>query len=84
LLRVVVLDNLPAHKVAGVKEAITGRGATLMDLPPYSPDLNPIEQLFRQAQGAAAQSGGSHPGRLVGLHRKSARRIHAARMPELH
>jgi transposase len=43
---VVVLDNLPAHKVAGVKEAITGRGATLMYLPPYSPDLNPIEQLF--------------------------------------
>ena len=43
---VVVLDNLPAHKVAGVKEAITGRGATLMYLPPYSPDLNPIEQFF--------------------------------------
>ena len=39
---VVVLDNLPAHKVAGVKEAITGRGATLMYLPPYSPDLNPL------------------------------------------
>jgi transposase len=43
---VVVLDNLPAHKVAGVREAITHRGATLMYLPPYSPDLNPIEQLF--------------------------------------
>jgi transposase len=41
-----VLDNLPAHKVSGVREAITARGATLMYLPPYSPDLNPIEQLF--------------------------------------
>src|SRR3954464_14954232 len=43
---VVVLDNLPAHKVAGIKETIAGRGASLMYLPPYSPDLNPIEQLF--------------------------------------
>ena len=43
---VVVLDNLPAHKVAGVKEAIASRGASLMYLPPYSPDLNPIEQMF--------------------------------------
>jgi transposase len=43
---VLVLDNLPAHKVAGVREAIAARGATLMYLPPYSPDLIPIEQLF--------------------------------------
>jgi transposase len=43
---VLVLDNLPAHKVSGVREAITARGATLLYLPPYSPDLNPIEQLF--------------------------------------
>ena len=40
---VVVLDNLPAHKVAGVKEAIASRRASLMYLPPYSPDLNPID-----------------------------------------
>jgi transposase len=43
---VVVLDNLGSHKVAGVREAITGAGATLLYLPPYSPDLNPIEKLF--------------------------------------
>jgi transposase len=43
---IVVLDNLPAHKVAGVKTAIRAAGASLMPLPPYSPDLNPIEQLF--------------------------------------
>jgi transposase len=40
---VVVMDNLPAHKVKGVREA---RGAKLLYLPPYSPDLNPIEQAF--------------------------------------
>ena len=43
---VVVLDNLSAHKVAGVRAAIQAAGATLLHLPPYSPDLNPIEQLF--------------------------------------
>ena len=43
---VVVLDNLAAHKVAGVREAIQAVGASLLYLPPYSPDLNPIEQLF--------------------------------------
>ena len=43
---VVVLDNLPAHKVAGVREAIRAVGASLLYLPAYSPDLNPIEQLF--------------------------------------
>ena len=43
---VVVMDNLPTHKVRGVREAIEARGATLRYLPPYSPDLNPIEMAF--------------------------------------
>jgi transposase len=43
---IVVLDNLPAHKVAGVREAIAEASCTLAYLPPYSPDLNPIEKLF--------------------------------------
>jgi transposase len=43
---IVVMDNLAAHKVAGVREAIEATGATLRYLPPYSPDFNPIEQLF--------------------------------------
>jgi transposase len=43
---VVVLDNLAAHKVDGVRQAITATGASILYLPPYSPDLNPIEQLF--------------------------------------
>ncbi len=43
---IVVMDNLAAHKVAGIREAIEARGAELRYLPPYSPDLNPIEQAF--------------------------------------
>ena len=43
---VVVMDNLAAHKVPGVREAIKAVGAHVMYLPPYSPDLNPIEQVF--------------------------------------
>jgi len=43
---IVVMDNLPAHKLAAVREIIEAAGATLLYLPPYSPDLNPIEQVF--------------------------------------
>lgn len=43
---IVVMDNLPAHKVSGVREAIEAVGAKLLYLPPYSPDFNPIEHAF--------------------------------------
>ena len=43
---VVALDNLPAHKVAGLAELIEARGARLLYLPPDSPDFNPIERAF--------------------------------------
>jgi transposase len=43
---VVVLDNLAAHKVDGVRRAIAAAGASILYLPPYDPDMNPIEQLF--------------------------------------
>lgn len=43
---IVVMDNLPAHKISGVREAIERAGATLLFLPPYSPDFNPIEMAF--------------------------------------
>jgi transposase len=43
---VVVMDNLSSHKVAGIREAIEKPGGFLLYLPPYSPDLNPIEQVF--------------------------------------
>jgi transposase len=43
---VVVLDNLGSHQSSAVRGAVEARGATLLFLPPYSPDLNPIEQVF--------------------------------------
>jgi transposase len=43
---IIMMDNFPAHKAAGVREAIDARGATLRYLPKYSPDLNPIEMPF--------------------------------------
>ena len=43
---IVVMDNLPAHKLVGVRAAIEAVGASLRYLPPYSPDFNPIEMAF--------------------------------------
>ena len=43
---IVVMDNLGSHKVSGVEEAIHSVGARVLYLPPYSPDLNPIEMVF--------------------------------------
>jgi transposase len=57
---IVIVDNLGSHKVAGVRSAIEAKGATLTYLPPYSPDLNPIEQVFASLKSllrkAAARS----------------------------
>lgn len=47
---VVILDNLSTHKVAGVREAVAGAGARLEYLPPYSPDFNPIENLWSKVK----------------------------------
>lgn len=49
---VVVMDNLSAHKVQGVRELIEATGAELLYLPPYSPDLNPIEMAFSKFKAA--------------------------------
>jgi transposase len=43
---IVFMDNVRTHLVDGVEEAILARGASVFYLPPYSPDFNPIEQLF--------------------------------------
>jgi transposase len=49
---IVILDNLAAHKVTGVRQAIEAAGAQVRYLPPYSPDLNPIEQVFAKLKTA--------------------------------
>lgn len=54
---IVVMDNLSAHKVPGVREAIEAAGAMLLYLPPYSPDFNPIEQLFAKLKTLLRKAG---------------------------
>jgi transposase len=54
---IVILDNLASHKVAGVKQAIAAVGAKLLYLPPYSPDLNPIEKLFAKLKALLRKAG---------------------------
>jgi transposase len=77
---IVLMDNLPVHKVAGVAEAIEGAGATLIYLPKYSPDLNPIELAFsklkahlRKAADMSTRSRASCVGSVASL-RISARK----------
>jgi transposase len=57
---IVIMDNLSAHKVSGVRRSIEAAGASLRYLPPYSPDLNPIEMAFSKLKAilrkAAARS----------------------------
>jgi transposase len=53
---IVVMDNLPAHKVAGVRQTIEACGAELRYLPPYSPDLNPIENAFAKLKAHVRKS----------------------------
>jgi transposase len=54
---IVTMDNLSAHKVAGVRETIEATGAELRLLPPYSPDLNPIEQSFAKLKAHLRKAG---------------------------
>jgi transposase len=55
--QVVVMDNLSAHKGARVRELVEGRGCELIYLPPYSPDLNPIEQAFSKMKALMREAG---------------------------
>jgi len=53
---IVVMDNLPSHKVTGVRLAIEAAGATLLYLPPYSPDFNPIEMACSKLKAILRQA----------------------------
>jgi transposase len=54
---IVALDNLPAHKIAAVHAALAKAGAQLFLLPPYSPDMNPIEMAFAKLKTLLRQAG---------------------------
>ena len=55
--QIVVMDNLSSHKGSRVRQLIEGRGCELMYLPPYSPDLNPIEQAFAKLKALLRKAG---------------------------
>jgi transposase len=61
---IVVMDNLGAHKVSGIREAIEGRGARLIYLPPYSPDLSPIERCWSKIKAVLRGIGARTRGKL--------------------
>jgi transposase len=62
--QVVVMDNLSAHKGERVKELIEQRGCELLYLPPYSPDLNPIEEAFSKVKRILRKAESRMCGRL--------------------
>jgi DDE superfamily endonuclease len=62
---VVVLDNLAAHKVRGVRQALAAAGASILYLPPYSADLNRSRAAVRQAEVAPTQGRRAHQGRTL-------------------
>lgn len=68
----VILGNLSSHKVAGIRETIEARGAQVMDMPTYSPDINPVELAFakvkallRRAEGRTIDGFWSRVGQLL-------------------
>lgn len=66
---IVIMDNLPAHKVSGVRQAIEAAGARVLYLPPYSPDFNPIEQVFAKLKAILRKAAArtiSHLWRVIG------------------
>ena len=63
--RVVIMDNLPAHKPARVRELIEERGCELIYLSAYSPDFNPIEEAFAKIKGMLRQAGARTKDTLV-------------------
>ena len=63
--RVVVMDNLAAHKGERVRELIEGRGCSLLFLPPYSPDFSPIEEAFSKVKARLRRAAARTRGALV-------------------
>ena len=80
---IVVMDNLPAHRSAAVREAIHRAGAELRFLPPYSPDLNPIEMAFSKFKADLKRPRRPHRHRTLGGHRPRHRHLHPGRVPKL-
>jgi transposase len=55
--QIAIMDNLKAHKGERVRELVEAKGCEVLFLPPYSPDLNPIEEAFSKIKGILRESG---------------------------
>ena len=80
---IVVMDNLGSHKSAAIRQMIRAAGARLWYLPPYSPDLNPIEQTFAKIKHWMRVAQTRHRRRHLAPHRPPGRNHRTPRMPEL-
>ncbi|EQD37095.1 ISRm2011-2 transposase protein [mine drainage metagenome] len=80
---IVILDNLSSHKVDEVQPAIAAVGATVLYLPPYSPDLNPIEKLFSKLKSLLRKAAKRSVDDLVGGDRTTAQHRLLQRMRQL-
>jgi len=80
---IVVADNLASHKVAGARNAIEGRGASLTFLPPYPPDLNPIEQVSAKLKTLLRKAAATQQGAIVEQDRQQARPLQPHRVQKL-
>ena len=78
-----MLDNLAAHKVEGVAEAIAAAGASILYLPPYSPDLNPIEQVFAKLKALLRKAAARTKDSPLVHHRPTDRHRPASRVRQL-
>jgi transposase len=80
---IVIMDNVSTHKVYGVREAIEAAGAMLRYLPPYSPDLNPIEMSFSKLKARSAQNRRANAARPVPNYRPFRRQPRPSSCQEL-
>ena len=80
---VVIMDNLDSQRGKAVRQAIRKAGAHLIFLPPYSPDLNPIEQVFAKLKTPPAKGRRAHRRNHLATHRPTTRPIHTRRARKL-
>ena len=77
------MDNLGSHKGAGVRDAIEAVGASSLYLPPYSPDLNPIEQVFAKLKALLRKAAARTVEHIVERRRPTHPTLQSARMLKL-
>jgi transposase len=77
------MDNLGSHNRKAIRQAIRSAGAKLFFLPKYSPDLNPIEQVFSKLKHLLRKDAARTLGARMRLHRQAPRRLHTIRVRQL-